>query len=121
MVASYSNSSSAVLSVDDSLTLQAVSQSRRPPVFVEARDPATRHVCHFATWLFDFSDDEMEFNADRINFEAGMRVTVVSKNNHRIEGFVKAVQQYSLSSQKVRVQVDQNKNHRPPVTQIFSK
>lgn len=121
MPSSLANSASTPWAPDVSLRLHSAPQPCRPAIYVEAYDPATHSACHLSTWLFNYSEDEMEFNAERVSFEQGMRVTVISINNHRIEGVVKAVQQYSLSSQKVRLEIDNTRNHRPPVAQIFSE
>jgi hypothetical protein len=98
---------------------QAAMERQHVPVVVTGFHPITKMQFRLDTWLFGFTESEVIFNAERMEFYQGMPVTLISRSNIAVEAVVTSVKQYSLSSQEVRLRIDGSKNHRPPMTQIF--
>ncbi len=105
------------------MQLSAVGTTSGPhiPIQLEGVDPITHVPYRLSTWLFSFSEDEIQFNAERLNLHQGMRLTVISPSNQRIDGIVQSLRPYSLSCQRVSLEIDKTRNHRPPIDKIFSK
>ncbi|MDD5544013.1 MAG: hypothetical protein PHX83_12640 [Acidobacteriia bacterium] len=91
----------------------------RLPVTVEWENPETHQRLQMSTWLFSCSEYGASFNSERIQFMEGMRLTLISHSNFRLDAIVQWVKQYSISAHEVGLQFDRSKNHRPPISRIF--